>query len=691
MLLSLDSETHLIQPGLLAPPSVCWSFCSEGGEPFLLGRGGGIVGVATALHDPTVVIVGHNIAYDFAVAAADRLDLLPAIFAAYEAGRVRDTMLRAQLLDIRQGRRQYQGRTEVCINGTWVAADYSMAGQLLRYLGEDRSSEKNAEDAWRKRYAELAHLDPKDYPAAAREYALRDAVDPLRIHAHQQRLAEAVGYTDPELEGALVNEREQVYAAFCLHLVSCWGMRTDGAAVAALEAEARKRWRGLQERMYAEGLFRVERCTPTHVRGGKVDFYGTALFRKKPLENQPLRYVRDTAAVQARVVAAYAKLGKPAPRNEVTEAAAAKGETVGSIKTDADTLEYSGDELLEELAGTGPIGTILKTFLPTLRRGVEVPINTKIRPLLNTGRPSASDPNVFNLPREGGVRECIVPRPGFVFCSVDYDGAELRSHAQVLLEIFGQSDLAAFFQKNPHGDPYIDLAGDILGVPGEELQRWREEPCTHQPDCRHCRAEGMRQMCKPVVLGLPGGLGIDKLIDTARKSYGVILDREMALKMRAAWKARYREMQPYFDWISARVGYGGEGTLMQMRPGGKPHRIRGLVGYCDGCNTLFQGRTADGAKHALTQVMREMYVVPESPLYGSRVEVFLYDEIIASVPAAPERAHAAAQRLADIMRQSMQEWLPDVPVTCKPALMERWYKKAKPVYRDGLLVPWRPV
>jgi len=32
--------------------------------------------------------------------------------------------------------------------------------------------------------------------------------------------------------------------------------------------------------------------------------------------------------------------------------------------------------------------------------------------------------------------------------------------------------------------------------------------------------------------------------------------------------------------------------------------------------------------------------------------------------------------------------VPDVPIKASPALMRRWRKKAKPVYRNGVLIPW---
>jgi hypothetical protein len=74
--------------------------------------------------------------------------------------------------------------------------------------------------------------------------------------------------------------------------------------------------------------------------------------------------------------------------------------------------------------------------------------------------------------------------------------------------------------------------------------------------------------------------------------------------------------------------------------------------------------------------------------------LFLHDEFgleVPDPPGHPEVAHAAAERLALLMREEMQRWIPDVPVTCGPVLTRRWLKSAKPVYVDVFLRPSRPV
>jgi len=121
----------------------------------------------------------------------------------------------------------------------------------------------------------------------------------------------------------------------------------------------------------------------------------------------------------------------------------------------------------------------------------------------------------------------------------------------------------------------------------------------------------------------------------------------------------------------------------------KSGRIRGDVGFCDGCNNGFQGLTADGARNAHFNVMAECYGVPDSPLYGCRPVLFVHDEIIIEAPAY--RAHEAVLRLRELMLETMAKWIPDVPLAGDVALMRRWYKGANEV-RDasGRIIPWEP-
>ena len=68
----------------------------------LLLREAALDALEAALSNPLVTIVNHNLAFDLAVAAAERPRLLRPIMDAYDAFRCRCTMIRQILIDISQ-------------------------------------------------------------------------------------------------------------------------------------------------------------------------------------------------------------------------------------------------------------------------------------------------------------------------------------------------------------------------------------------------------------------------------------------------------------------------------------------------------------------------------------------------------------------------------------------------------------
>jgi hypothetical protein len=176
----------------------------------------------------------------------------------------------------------------------------------------------------------------------------------------------------------------------------------------------------------------------------------------------------------------------------------------------------------------------------------------------------------------------------------------------------------------------------------------------------------------------------------ARKEYKVKLTLEECYQLRDAWRAEWPEAKDYFAWVNSKLSGprdSQKGHAVHFGSG----RVRGNIPYTVYCNTFFQGLAADAAKAAGFEIAREMYSVPDSPLFGSRLVNFVHDEFIAEVPEVPELAHAAAFRLRDIMVAEAQKRIPDIRITAEPALMRRWYKGAKAVYDPGgLLLPWEP-
>jgi DNA polymerase I-like protein with 3'-5' exonuclease and polymerase domains len=141
----------------------------------------------------------------------------------------------------------------------------------------------------------------------------------------------------------------------------------------------------------------------------------------------------------------------------------------------------------------------------------------------------------------------------------------------------------------------------------------------------------------------------------------------------------------------------GDAEFDVVQPGSG--RVRGGCFFTAACNTIFQGRAADGAKRAGWYLAQECYLGygklwpddgrARSPLYGSRPVLFVHDEFILEVPKAT--AHEATLRQSEVMIAGMKEVVPDVKVGTEYAIARRWYKGAGAAYDENKrLVPWEP-
>ena len=542
---------------MLAPQLVCASFSEQ---PHLLNRADGLDRLADNLADPAVRSVGHNVAFDLGVAAAeDPARFLPLIFAALSADRITDTMVREKLTRLAVGQLRFmpkQGRTR-----------YDLASLTARYrcgMTLDKGG-----DSWRLHYRELAHLENvEDYPPAASAYAIDDARATLRVYESQR---------DHD------DEYNQTRAAFALHLITLRGISINAEAVAALENQLTDDTNAKRKALAGSGLIRKN---------------GT----------------KDTKAIRAKVEAAY----KHPPKTPK-----------GATATDRQTLNESGDPDLAALAELGAFDKLLNTYIPSLKRPTAHPSYSL---MMETGRTSSSKPNIQQLPRAGGVRECYQAREGYQIYSIDYSTLELAALAQVCLDLFGVSEMANAI--NAGADLHQELA-DVAGT--------------------------SRQIAKAANFGFPAGMAAASFAKYAR-GYGVEVENPEAV--RDAWFTRWPEMRRYFEWINAKLAYHGEADIAQLRS----NRTRGAVGYCQLANTMFQGLAADGAKCALFNVARACYV---GELAGTTYPIaYIHDEILIET-TDPN----AAQVIARIMVESMREWIPDVKIEAEPSNpMKRWSK-----------------
>jgi DNA polymerase-1 len=287
--------------------------------------------------------------------------------------------------------------------------------------------------------------------------------------------------------------------------------------------------------------------------------------------------------------------------------------------------------------------------------------------LMETGRTSCSSPNMQNPPRAGGVRAAFQPRDGYVFVFCDYDTLELRALSQCCLDFLGQSEMAKALRAGH--DLHLLLAAEMLKVHPDQAQARRTagDPVIKE----------YRQQAKPANFGFPGGMSSDSFQEFA-ETQKVMLTKAQCRAIRDAWFRKWPEMRFYFNHVNSLPE-----QIRQLRSG----RVRGGATYTAKCNGFFQGLAADGAKEALWRVACECYL-PGTPLYGCKPVLFLHDEI--GIEAPEGQVTQAGDRLATVMREAMQKWIPDVPITCGPVAMRRWYKGAEAVRIDGQLVPCKP-
>lgn len=621
-----DSETHLIKPGCVAPRLVCISTASESGKTQLLDRASGLRLMRNVLEDKSVIVAGHQVFYDLGVCCAEDPEVfVPLVFQAFDDFRIRDTIIRQQLIDIATGNLKYRLDPET---DTYVKTGYTLADLVLRLLGRVLPKE----DTWRLKYALLDGIPIIDWPADAKKYAVDDAVATREVFLKQHEHVVKEGCVD----GVIPTEERATRDAWALALMSMWGVRTDGEAVAKLKAEL--------EAEQAEANLKLR---------------GTGVIKQKPNGS----WSRDMKTIYARVAAGYEAQGLPVP---VTES--------GRVSSEYESLVDCKDPDLAVLADAAGGAKLLNTYVPMLEGGTARPINARFNVLVESNRTSCGQPNLQNLPRKSNSRLCFTARPGTVFSSVDYDTIELRALAQSCLDLVGQSAMADALRNGE--DLHLNLAADFMGISREEAAKRYADGDSEVAD--------QRQMMKPANFGFPGGMASDSFVDYA-KGYGYVIDRGLAKRIHESWFKAWPEMRAYFQLVGNIVGKAGEGTCVSPRSG----FVRGGLTFTQLSNHYFQSLTATGAKDALWHVTRECYSNPSSALWASRPVVFIHDEIIAEMPE--DRAADAADLQAKIMVDVMQKWIPDIPIKAGPVLMRKWYKGAKAVRIDGKLVPSKPV
>lgn len=448
-LLAFDTETHLIQPGLAAPPLVCGSVATDTPrDETLLAPAEALAAFRSAVTDPETTIGGASLSYDFGIVSAADSTLVPLIFQKLDDGLAVDTKILEKLHIIGSGGSQELDH-----------ADNSLAALETKHLGIDRSAQKLEGNGWRLSYALLENVPLSEWPADAIQYPRDDArgthsvlkkqLAPREVIAQEHDFynpgggPEAVSCTkcgtyDRAAECTpLVRERlnlqclkAEMQADWFLRLASIWGMRTDPGMVPTVVGDIQREHEESRRKFFAVGIVRVRPCNRKEGEYERADAIGLAWLnaaeeqlladykgalsgwvierlediekcRKALIKGRPIRFAEDKGRLAGLVAEAYH--GDP----PLTEGGASGNR---KTSTSRDTLVESGDGLLEAYGEAGSNEKLLSTYVDVLNQGTRVPICPEANSLVATQRTSYRKPNLQQLPRGGWVRYCFVPR-----------------------------------------------------------------------------------------------------------------------------------------------------------------------------------------------------------------------------------------------------------------------------------------
>jgi hypothetical protein len=615
-------------------------------EASILDHVDGLAWFREVIRDRSIVLVGHNLAFDACVMIQEDPSLFEPVFDAYLDDRMVCTQRRQQLMDIAEG--VFRGRLVYDSEGTpkFIPYRYALDALAMRHF-----KWKIPKDEWRLTYGEVRGVPIETWAEGRREYPKTDAKSTLAVCLFQEWLT-----TDPEaiehLDSGdwLRDQYRQARRFFALALEEAWGLRTNPAKVEAFAIAAAGRVEEIKGELIEIGLVRVN---------GSRDTKAAARLMVQVCEEKQIA-VLPTKGAEEKIKA-----------GEVVEDGT-------GVALDRDACKRADDWRLSLYADFVSAKKVLGTDVKILREGAVQPIHTRFD-IAETTRNTSSGPNLQNLATLGGVRECFEARPGWVFAQGDYPSGELHTLAQWSVDRFGYSALGDIL--NAGRDPHLEFAARMLGVEyAEAKQRLRDgDPVVKK----------FRKMAKPFNFGKPGGMGDENFIKFASKHpYYVTLSMDEAKHYGKLWLDTLPEMVEHFRY-SSQLAKSGRPIRYSRSPG-----IRGDYMYTSASNDGFQRLLADIMTDVEFEVARACYVDKRSPLYGTRPVNSIHDEKIAETwddthaSTKGARASAAVVEMCRIMTECGNRWCPDVPFApgVEPVLMDHWSKDAESIIDAGGIV-----
>jgi DNA polymerase I-like protein with 3'-5' exonuclease and polymerase domains len=255
-----------------------------------------------------------------------------------------------------------------------------------------------------------------------------------------------------------------------------------------------------------------------------------------------------------------------------------------------------------------------------------------------TGRFSSSEPNLQNMPRLLGPRECFIPRKGRVHWHFDYSQVEMR--------------LFAHFAQDPKMVKAI--LNDIHRHTASKINRCRPEDVTDE----------QRKRAKKVNFGPLYGSGADTLAETmTRDGFPTTADQTRS------WLSVYHDEFPSVRRTTnnLKVELSRNGYI--RNPFGRRYHIPVRFAY-KGLNYDCQGTSADLMKRALVDIA---YMLRKGG-YKSRVILTVHDELVIEMVRSEQRV--LVPTIIRLMENHTDFFMPII--VDAEVVIKRWSQKVDP-------------
>jgi DNA polymerase I-like protein with 3'-5' exonuclease and polymerase domains len=661
MKISIDFETYLISDEMPIPKPVCLSYF-DGHKGDVL-AGPDMAPFLQSILESDATIIAHNATFELLVIYEHFPKLRNLLISKLKSASFVCTLLKEKLLN-------NIAKSQI--------HKFDLASLTNRYLGIDISETKTDPNAWRLRYAELDGISVKDYPKEAYDYALQDSIYTYHIFELQNK------------KGS-IQAAQHVLASFALNLSARRGLYVDKQRVATLKAEL--------ERNMSHAL--------------------TVLEEAKLIEYKKGKYTKKAKAFRE-----YIEANSKDPK--FTEK--------GIVATSADVLigltQKQPNEIIESWLTVMQCEKVISSFVKPLE-SVTTVVRTEYEPIVSSGRTSSRGSRLFpsmniqQLPREVknvsyDVRNCIVPRPGYKICSIDYSGLELSSTAHQLFSSgCGNAMLDILNKGDSPTDLHSMLASKIMTIKTGNYTDY-DTFVKHKKESEY---KAYRQIAKPLNLGFPGGIGYDTMHFLLNKEgifpkLQVIEKANTEEKIKKIWeqfrfeypelrirRTKWDEWQLVYDELKLLkramfdlypdleyfLTYKHKTFIMlndKKEPIVKPIKNefgetewepmyafetmgvkRAYCTYTAFCNGyLMQTPSAAGAKSAFTAVQLK-YIESEHV----RPLAFIHDEIVFEIKESPDM-YEYIQDVAEIMIDEMQKKLYSVRIAVEAEVFDCWKK-----------------